>query len=582
MLRIHLILSLFFLFLINAQAQQVKIEDAVYDAFGSSKIVEYIVYMRDRADFSQGVPFQKKSDKANFVYRTLVQKAEKSQKEIIDYLKANNIFFQSFYVTNAILIRSDIQTFLWISKREEAEWIFYNQPIKLLQYEAEKETALPREVEPEWGLKMIQADSVWKMGIRGKNVVIGGQDTGFSWEVSPLKNKYRGYVDSTTAEHRYNWYDAIHESNPNYPDSLLNPCGFNSLVPCDDNNHGTHTMGTMVGEDEENKIGVAPEAQWIACRNMDRGWGKPSTYLECFEWFLAPFDENKQNPDPSKAPHVINNSWYCSEEEGCNLSNFYLMRDAVKNLKASGVVVVVSAGNSGSNCSTVTGPPAIFAESFSVGATNQSDTIAGFSSRGLVTIDSSFVMKPNVSAPGARVRSVLRNGEFANFSGTSMAGPHVAGLVALIISANPFLEGQVELIEEIIMSTADPKTTDQDCNDVSGMSVPNPVYGFGRINALAAVLKAQSYVSNTSDEIKPALKVFPNPVTEEVTFSLGNDGIITLLTLYNAEGRLLYQTINELENRIITIKTDLHYTGMCFYKVTDKSGASYFGKIIKQ
>lgn len=130
-------------------------------------------------------------------------------------------------------------------------------------------------------------------------------------------------------------------------------------MPCDDDKHGTHTMGTMVGEDDENSIGVAPEAKWIACRNMDRGWGQPSTYMECFEWFLAPYDLEGENADPDKAPHVINNSWFCSVEEGCNPSNFILMEEIVKNLKASGVVVVVSAGNSGgSGCGSVTGPPA--------------------------------------------------------------------------------------------------------------------------------------------------------------------------------------------------------------------------------
>ncbi len=92
----------------------------------------------------------------------------------------------------------------------------------------------------------------------------------------------------------------------------------NSPVPCDDVGHGTHTMGTMVGDDgAANQIGVAPGAKWMGCRNMDVGNGTPATYSECFQWFIAPTNLANQNPDPTKAPHVINNSWGCPPSEGC-------------------------------------------------------------------------------------------------------------------------------------------------------------------------------------------------------------------------------------------------------------------------
>merc|ERR1712127_902407 len=100
----------------------------------------------------------------------------------------------------------------------------------------------------------------------------------------------------------------------------------------------------MVGEDNDNQIGVAPGAKWIACRNMERGNGTPATYIECFEWFMAPTDLNNENPDVSKAPHVIANSWSCPTSEGCDSTNWHVMEAVVQNLKASGVVVVVSAG----------------------------------------------------------------------------------------------------------------------------------------------------------------------------------------------------------------------------------------------
>jgi len=241
-----------------------------------------------------------------------------------------------------------------------------------------------------------------------------------------------------------------------------------------------HTMGTMVGDDGEgNQIGVAPAASWIACRNMEEGWGTPSTYIECFEWFIAPTDLNNENPDPTKAPHVFANSWSCPESEGCNSSNFAVMEQVVNNVKNAGIVIVVSTGNAGNQCGTVDRPAAMYENSFSVGATRPNDTIAGFSSRGPVEIDGSGRLKPNISAPGTSVRSSVLNGNYAAYSGTSMAGPHVAGVVALLISAKPELAGQVDEIEDILEQSAVPKHTDENCGGIPGTNVPNNTYGYG-------------------------------------------------------------------------------------------------------
>jgi subtilisin family serine protease len=223
---------------------------------------------------------------------------------------------------------------------------------------------------------------------------------------------------------------------------------------------------------------------------MDRGAGTPATYAECFQWFLAPTDGGGQNPDPSKAPHVINNSWGCPPEEGC--VDPLVLNAAVEAAKAAGIVVVVSAGNAGPDCSTVNDPPAIYASSFSVGATDDLDGIAGFSSRGPVTVDGSVRFKPDVSAPGVNIRSSTNTGNksYGYGSGTSMAGPHVAGLVALVLSARPDLAGQVDRVEEIIRASCVPLTTAEGCGGDSDQDVPNHTFGRGRIDALAAVTRA--------------------------------------------------------------------------------------------
>jgi subtilisin family serine protease len=272
---------------------------------------------------------------------------------------------------------------------------------------------------------------------------------------------------------------------------------------------------------------------------MDEGDGTLSTYLECFEWFLAPYpvDSTAAYGDPSKAPHVINNSWGCPPSEGCNSSNFSIMEQAVNTLKAAGIVVVVSAGNSGSGCGTVSSPPAIFENSFSVGATNSSDVIAGFSSRGPVTVDGSQRIKPNVSAPGVSVRSCVPGTSYASYSGTSMAGPHVAGAVALLLDARPDLDGDVEKIETILELTATKKYTTQNCSSVSGSVTPNNTYGHGRIDILAAVnymtqnIKVDTnwYLSNIGTSL-----ILTSPNKSTWSLNIDNSGVIsTSTTIFN-------------------------------------------------
>jgi serine protease AprX len=495
---------------------QKKIDQALFQNNTTNQL-DYLVFLHQQPELNTK-HIKGKNNKATFVYNTLTQAATNSQQELIAFLNQNNLYYEPFKIVNAIRVKSDFVKMQAIAQRAEVQKVLKNINISLDQPNVSESEPQTRTATPEWGILKIEADSVWRMGFEGQGVIVGGQDTGYDWKVAPLQSKYRGYVNDSIANHNYNWHDAIKDKSPLSADSL-NPCGFNIKEPCDDNNHGTHTMGTMVGQDTANSIGVAPAATWMACRNMERGNGQLSTYLECFEWFLAPTDLDGKNADVTKAPHVINNSWYCSEGEGCNLDNWLPLQVAVQNLKASGVVVVVSAGNSGPNCFTISGPPALFEPSFSVGATAINDTIANFSSRGTVSIDSSFRMKPDVSAPGRNVRSVIRGGGFANFSGTSMAGPHVAGLVALILSANKSLAGEVEQIEEIIRKSSIPKYSDQECGGISGQAIPNPVYGFGRINALKAVQMAINLTSIDDPSLanENAWQVYPNPTSGLIT-----------------------------------------------------------------
>ncbi len=303
----------------------------------------------------------------------------------------------------------------------------------------------------------VGAPDVWALGYTGQGVVVAGNDTGIDWDHPALVNHYReqqpGY-----GRHDFNWHDAIHSGGGS--------CGADSPVPCDDYGHGTHTLGTVVGDDGVgNQIGMAPGAKWIGCRNMNVGDGSPATYLECFEFFLAPYPVSgtPAQGDPALAPDVINNSWGCPSSEGCDAGT---LEASVEALRQAGIVVVVSAGNSGSSCGSVSTPPAIYQQSFTVGAFDHTtDLIASFSSRGPVTYDGQTYIKPDIAAPGVDIRSSVPGGGYqGGWSGTSMAAPHVTGAVALLLSAAPGYAGQVDALEQALTSTAEPKSSGQ-CGD---------------------------------------------------------------------------------------------------------------------
>jgi hypothetical protein len=168
----------------------------------------------------------------------------------------------------------------------------------------------------------------------------------------------------------------------------------------------------------------------------------------------------------------------------------------------------------------VSDPPAIYQAAFSVGATSATtDTIASFSSRGPVTVDGSNRPKPNISAPGVNTRSSVPGGGYASFSGTSMAGPHVVGVVALLLSANPSLKGQVGAVETTLQATAVPRTIAQTCGGVPGTAIPNNTYGYGRIDAFAT---AHDLV--LSSPAWPATVVTGQPLPYTLTLANGSAG----------------------------------------------------------
>jgi subtilisin family serine protease len=308
---------------------------------------------------------------------------------------------------------------------------------------------------------MLNVDRAWReLGTTGQGIVIGTSDSGVDGAHPALREGFRGSDDS--------WYDPWN----------------GTAAPTDHGGHGTHTLGSAVGR---LGIGIAPGAQWIGCVNLDRNLGSPSHYLDCLQFMLAPFPRGGdpwRDGRPERAPHVLTNSWGCPEVEGCDPGSLVA---ATAALRAAGIFFATAAGNTGPRCSSVDDPPAPYSDVLTVGAVDRERRVAFFSSRGPTDAGST---KPDIAAPGVRVFSALPGGTYGLNDGTSMATPHVAGVVALMWSANPRLVGDIDATSRILRDTAGPTTASQADADRCGGS-PN-IAGAGIVDAYAAVRLARA------------------------------------------------------------------------------------------
>ena len=469
-----------------------QVHPQVWETLDAEGEAEVIILLREQADLSGAEALPTKEEKGPYVYETLWTVAQETQRGLRSALEAQGIEHQSFYIVNAIMARADGALVRSLAARHDVTQILPNPRIQGVPPDLPEPTteALPRTravdgIEP--NLIRVNADDVWALGYTGQGIVVGGQDTGYDWDHPALANQYRGW-DGAAVDHDYNWHDAIHSA-------VGNTCGFDSPVPCDDHGHGTHTMGIMVGDDGNTyQIGMAPGAKWIGCRNMDEGVGTPTTYMECFEFFLAPYPVGRTTAEgePSLAPHVVNNSWSCPPTEGCDPPAITLLEASVEALRQAGIMVVASAGNYGPSCESVNRPPAIYPQSTSVGNFNHStDQIHYSSSRGPVTYGDATYIKPDISAPGVEITSSvpydLLDRWYGKMTGTSMAAPHMAGAVALFLSAAPGYSGNVDGIENLLFGSAEPMIATQLCGDDGPDDVPNNTWGWGILDVLAAV-----------------------------------------------------------------------------------------------
>ncbi|KAB1143627.1 S8 family serine peptidase [Micromonospora sp. AMSO12t] len=419
---------------------------------------DFWIRFKDKADLSQAAAIKDWAKRGTAVADALKKTAAGSQSKIRAELDGTGTKYETFWATNAIKVSGGSLTMAQsFAAHAEVEGLY--APVAYKVPEVSEGTDEKTVNALEWGIANINADDVWSQyGAKGAGITVANIDTGVQFDHPALVNSYRGNNGDGTFDHNYNWYRAT------------GSCA----APCDTNGHGTHTMGTMAGSAGANQIGVAPDVKWIAANGC---CPSDAALVTSGQWMLEPTDLNGQNPDASKRPNIINNSW------GTTLpSNDPFMEDVTLAWTASGIFGVWSNGNSGSACQT-SGSPGSLVSNYSAGAYDVNNNIASFSSRGA---GQNGEIKPNIAAPGVNVRSSIPGGGYASYNGTSMAAPHLAGAIALLWSAAPALVGDVNATRALLDNSA----TDKADTQCGGTTDDNNVFGEGRLDALALLSAA--------------------------------------------------------------------------------------------
>jgi len=336
--------------------------------------------------------------------------------------------------------------------------------------------------------------------VSGAGIVVGSMDTGFDPTHPALAGKWRGGTNS--------WKDFIN----------------GRTTPYDDHGHGTHTIGTMVGGDGPgpfpDDVGLAYGAKFISAKVLDatNSFSSASIVVAGAQWMLDP----DQNPSTSDFPDVINNSWYFMNG---GYTGFYA---SVAAWRAAGIVPVFCVGNNGPSART-TMAPSNYDNCIGVGATTSTNAIASFSGRGPSPSGTGFpadLRKPDLTAPGEMIRSCT-HGTYEYWTGTSMAAPHVAGTIALMLQRRPNLT-YAQIRTKLIASAADFGTAGYDYD-----------FGYGRLNTFAAVSEAVG-VDAASALPVAAFTAAPNPFRTSVRFTFTPPSTPASVDVFDLGGRRVW------------------------------------------
>jgi subtilisin family serine protease len=352
-----------------------------------------------------------------------------------------------YWLVNALALRATPDEVRALAGDPAVATVAADQPVRVADASGGGMDTFPDAGDGDWGLGAMRVPEVWRAtGLTGRGVRLGSIDTGVNADHPALRGRVVAWRDFVAGR----------------------------TTPYDDNGHGTHTVGTMVGGAAGGApIGVAPDAQVLVAKAIGAGGSGPGTALmSAAQWMADP------DGDPATAdqPVAVNNSWSAEN------ANDPWFRAIIRRWVELGIVPVFAAGNTGPGPGTV-GSPAGYPEALAVGAVGETGALASFSSQGPVVwqdldgtgpVAGTVLTKPDVVAPGVNITSAVGSG-YLSFSGTSMASPHVAGLVALLAQANPDVRGT--LAADVIRDTAAD----------AGAPGRDPRYGAGRVDALRAV-----------------------------------------------------------------------------------------------
>ncbi|MFE6968088.1 carboxypeptidase regulatory-like domain-containing protein [Isoptericola sp. NPDC057653] len=420
---------------------------------------DFWLELTDTADLGAAQDIADWDERGQYVYDTLTAVADRSQADLVKALDAAGTDYETFWISNRILVRDGNDALATsLARSPEVTRITAPTSFDLVEPVKRDKSGEHAKQSVEWGVQAINADDAWGLGYTGQGITVANIDSGVAGDHPALAPHYRGLQADGSVVNDYNWFDSS------------NACAGDS--PCDTDGHGSHTMGTMVGDDGAgNQIGVAPGADWIAANGCSTC--SDADLLESGQWVLAPTKVDGSDPDPSKRPQVVNNSWGLDASGA--IDDF--MAAEIAAWEAAGIFGTWSAGNEGPACRSTSSPGANSA-TYSVGAFDSSGNIAAFSSRGP---GESSGVKPNIAAPGANVRSSLPGGSYGSYSGTSMAAPHLAGAVALLWSAAPSLVGQIDETQALLDGAA----VDVDDTTCGGTADDNNVWGEGKLDVMA-------------------------------------------------------------------------------------------------
>lgn len=474
----------------DPQGAPVHVDPALAGRLNGGAKAGMLVYLGRRPDLSAAFGMGWK-ERGQYVQQQLQAVAEESQRELRAWLDQQGVEYQAFWVDNVVFVRQADRSLLdSLAARSSSmaiEKIIGEPDVRLIEPEQVQEDRLPRLSAAISNIEHVKAPDVWNLGFTGRGITVANIDTGARHTHQALVHQYRGTVGPGQYDHNYNWWSPYTQST----------------TPTDAHNHGSHTIGTRVGDGgADRRVGMAPGAQWMACQGFNPS-STGAALFECGQFMLAPWNLNHQNPDPDRRPHVVNNSW-----TDCNRQVDTWYEGVVDAWIAAGIVPVFSNGNA-SNCNysrppglNTVGNPARYGKVLSVGSTGTDNGLyAAHSNWGPTDYPTAGLpnypdhqgfanIKPNIVAPGVSILSAGKDSDDHYYlsNGTSMSAPHVAGLVALMWEAAPCLVGDYAGTGTIIMKTARPVPYATGGIPAPGPgNVPNYATGWGEIDALAAV-----------------------------------------------------------------------------------------------